>query len=113
MAGGGFFSHTNRDYGQDLPVTGSKISPASRRGLRAPKDTLFFSDLGYKLNQFALFGEGTLRLTDALSLTGGLRYYHFDEDKEQVFDGIFANDNTGTSLVSQPGSTTPTAWRRA
>ena len=75
------------------------------RGLRAPKDALFFSDLGYKLNQFALFGEGTLSVTDEFSLTGGLRYYHFNEDKEQVFDGIFANDNTGTSLVSQPGST--------
>ena len=44
-------------------------------------------------------------MTNELSLTGGLRYYHFDEDKEQVFDGIFANDNTGTPLVSQPGST--------
>ena len=40
-----------------------------------------------------------------LSLTGGLRYYHFEEDKEQIFDGIFAHDNTGTQIVSQPGST--------
>jgi iron complex outermembrane receptor protein len=44
-------------------------------------------------------------LTERFSLTGGLRYYHFNEDKEQVFDGILTNDNTGTSLVSQPGST--------
>ena len=66
---------------------------------------LFFSDLGYSLNQLALFGEGTYAVTNALSLTGGLRYYHFDEDKEQVFDGIFAHDNTGTAVVSQPGST--------
>ena len=29
-------------------------------------------------------------------MTGGLRYYHFSEDKEQIFDGIFAKDNTGT-----------------
>ena len=72
-------------------------SPASRdltgiptRGLRAPKDTLFFSDLGYKLNQFALFGEGTFGSPTQFSLTGGLRFYHFSEDKEQIFDGIFA-----------------------
>ena len=66
-----------------LPVTGFEdCCRASRRtGLRAPKDTLFFSDLGYKLNQFALFGEGTLSVTDQLELTGGLRYYHFNEDK--------------------------------
>jgi iron complex outermembrane receptor protein len=34
-----------------------------------------------------------------------LRFYHFGEDKQQIFDGLFANDNTGVSLVSQPGST--------
>ena len=101
---GGFFSHADRDYGQTLPVTGfEELSGIPTQGLRAPKDTLFFSDLGYKLNQFALFGEGTLSVTDEFSVTGGLRFYHFSEDKEQVFDGIFANDNNGTSLVSQPG----------
>ena len=46
-----------------------------------------------------------MSLTEKLELTAGLRYYHFSEDKEQVFDGLFGNDNTGTSLVSQPGST--------
>ena len=64
---GGFFSRTDRDYGQDLPVTGFEdLSGIPTRGLRAPKDDLFFSDLAYKLNQFALFGEGTLSLTDAI-----------------------------------------------
>jgi iron complex outermembrane receptor protein len=103
---GGFFSHTDRQYGQELLVAGFEdLSGMSTRGLRAPKDVLFYSDLGYNLNQFALFGEATVSLTDQVSLTGGLRYYHFDEDKEQIFDGIFGNDNNGTSLVSQPGST--------
>jgi iron complex outermembrane recepter protein len=103
---GGFYSHTNRDYGQTLPVAGFQdLTGIPTQGLRAPKDTLFFSDLGYKLNQFALFGEGTFRVTSQLSLTGGLRYYHFGEDKEQVFDGIFAHANTGTAVVSQPGET--------
>ncbi len=101
-----FFSRGDRHYGQDLPVTGFEdLSGIPTRGLRAPKDTLFFSDLDYSLNQIALFGEATVPLTDRFSVTGGLRYYHFDEDKEQVFDGIFANDDTGRLLVSQPGST--------
>ena len=56
---------------------------------------MFFSDLSYNTSQFALFGETTLSLTPRFSLTGGLRFYHFSEDKEQVFDGLFANDNTG------------------
>ncbi|MGH6689376.1 MAG: TonB-dependent receptor [Gammaproteobacteria bacterium] len=104
--GGVFFSHTDRDYGQDLPVIGFEdLTGIPTEGLRAPKDSLFWSELGYKLDQFALFGEGTLTITDRLRLTGGLRFYHFSEDKEQIFDGIFGNDNNGTSLVSQPGST--------
>ena len=103
---GGFFSRTDRDYGQDLLVAGFEdLTGIPTTGLRAPRDTLFFSDLGYKLNQFALFGEGTLVVTPELSVTAGLRFYRFDEDKEQIFDGIFAHDNTGTAIVSQPGQT--------
>jgi iron complex outermembrane recepter protein len=101
-----FYSHTDRQYGQDLPVLGfESLTGIPTQGLRAPRDTLFFSDLDYSTNQFALFGEATAEITPKFSLTGGLRFYHFSEDKEQVFDGLFANDNTGTSLVSQPGST--------
>jgi iron complex outermembrane receptor protein len=103
---GAFFSHTRRDYGQDLPVAGfTDLSGVPTQGLRAPKDDLFFSELGYDLNQFAVFGEATVPITERFSVTGGLRFYHFSEDKTQIFDGIFANDDTGTKLVSQPGST--------
>ncbi|MDQ1349179.1 MAG: hypothetical protein QG573_2557, partial [Acidobacteriota bacterium] len=38
-------------------------------------------------------------------LTGGLRYYDFEESRTQIFDGIFGNDNNGTSLVATSGST--------
>jgi iron complex outermembrane recepter protein len=101
-----FYSHTDRQYGQDLPVLGfESLTGIPTQGLRAPRDTLFFSDLDYNTNQFALFGEATAEITPKFSLTGGLRFYHFSEDKDQVFDGLFANDNTGMSLVSQPGST--------
>src|SRR5262249_51385473 len=48
---GGFFGHTTRDYGQNLPVTGFEaLSGIPTQGLRAPKDSLFWSSLGYKLN---------------------------------------------------------------
>jgi iron complex outermembrane receptor protein len=104
--GGFYYNHSNRDYGQDLPTTGfTALTGIPTQGLRAPEDNLFFSRLSYNFNQFALFGEATITLTDRLFLTGGLRYYNFDEDKEQIFDGIFGNDNNGVSLVSQPGST--------
>jgi iron complex outermembrane recepter protein len=103
---GGFFSRTDRDYGQDLFVSGFEdLTGIPTRGLRAPKDVLYYSSLGYGLNQFALFGEATVPVSPKLSLTGGVRVYHFSEDKEQIFDGLLTNDNTGTALVSQPGST--------
>jgi len=110
---GGFFSSNKRHYAQDLYVAGFDTLAAPllgapfgfTKGLRAPKDHLFWSDLSYDLKQFAAFGEATLSVTPQLDLTAGLRYYNFDEDRTQIFDGIFGNDNNGKTLVSQPGST--------
>jgi iron complex outermembrane receptor protein len=103
---GGFFSNGKRDYGQSVMVPGFEAAThIPTAGLRAAQDQLFFSDLGYKLHQFAFFGEGTLPLGERLNLTAGLRYYNFDEDRTQIFDGFFGNNNNGTSLISNPGST--------
>jgi iron complex outermembrane recepter protein len=103
---GGFFSTNQRKYGQSLLVSGfESASDVPTQGLRAPRDVLFYSDLSYDMNQTAVFGEATVTPISKLDLTAGVRYFKFDEDREQVFDGIFANDNTGTSLVSTPGST--------
>lgn len=110
---GGFYSHNHRHYAQDLFVGGFDTLAAPilgapygfTQGLDAPKDHLFWSDLDYVLKQDALFGEATVGVTERLNLTGGLRYYNFNEQRAQVFDGIFAQDSTGTALLSQPGST--------
>jgi iron complex outermembrane receptor protein len=103
---GGFFGKSIRDYAQTLHVAGFEAaSGIPTKGLRAPTDVLFFSDLSYDLRQTAIFGEATVSLTNQLDLTAGLRYYDYTEDREQVFDGIFAHDNTGTAVVSTPGST--------
>ncbi|HZO18227.1 MAG TPA: TonB-dependent receptor [Gemmatimonadaceae bacterium] len=103
---GGFFSTNKREYGQSLIVSGFEAgTDIPTQGLRAARDELFFSDLAYDLKQTALFGEATVTFAERLDLTAGLRYYNFSEDREQVFDGIFAHDNTGTAVVSVPGST--------
>ena len=109
---GGFYSSNRRDYGQSLLVVGFDelaapifgAPPGFTEGLRAKRDELFYSDLSYDLKQFAAFAEATVSVGPRLDLTGGLRYYNFDENREQIFDGIFAHDNTGTALLSQPGS---------
>src|SRR5205807_8648887 len=106
---GGFYAHLNRDYGQDLPVTGftarSGVPSRSSIDTLAPPDSLFFSKLSYKLDQFAAFGEGTVALSDQWDFIAGLRYYHFSEDKQQFFGGIFGEGANG-EVVSQPGNTT-------
>ncbi|HVR40528.1 MAG TPA: TonB-dependent receptor, partial [Thermoanaerobaculia bacterium] len=103
---GGFYSDSTRDYGQNLPVIGFEAA-AKAAGANIPTagtkiaktDELFKSDLHYDFTQFAIFGEGTWSVSDKFDVTGGLRYYDFNEDRVQVFDGIFADpiDSKGSS----------------
>ena len=102
---GGFYSHTDRHYGQSLLVSGfeaaSKIPTAGSFG--AAKDVLFFSNLKYNFQQFALFGEGSYPVTDRLEVTGGARLYDFKEKRTQTFDGIFADDGTTSGSTKANG----------
>ncbi len=106
--GGGFYADAKRAYGQNLIVSGYEaLEPAGTTFANtrtvAPKDSLFFSDLNYKLTQYAFFGEGTYAVNSQFSLTGGLRYYHYSEDKAQIFDGLFGAGGDGKPQ-SQPGT---------
>jgi iron complex outermembrane receptor protein len=97
---GGFYAKARRDYGQSVRTPGfTAITGAPTKGQYADTDELFFSDLGYDLEQTAVFGEGTVNVANRLDLTAGLRYYDFSEDRTQVFDGFFVGP------ISQPGST--------
>jgi iron complex outermembrane receptor protein len=112
---GAFYSSNTRGYGQDVYVRGFDTLAAPiccpAIGLSAPrpngftagplaaKDHLFFSDLHYKLKQTAVFGEATVGVTPKLDLTAGARWYNFNEDRSQFFDGFFVG------YVSQPGTT--------
>ncbi|HEV7614165.1 MAG TPA: TonB-dependent receptor [Steroidobacteraceae bacterium] len=91
---GGFFQHVGRHYGQDLPTPGYDSFNAAAGFPLGPNpvglvDTPFFSDIGYRLKQYAGFGEATWHLTDQLGLTGGLRYYKYSEARVQSFNGVF------------------------
>ena len=102
---GVFYSHTDRDYGQDLPVLGfQELTEIPTRGSALRRTRCSFPISSYNLNQFALFGEGTFSLTPRFSVTGGLRYYHFSEHKEQIFDGIFGKTTRHVAGVAA-GST--------
>ena len=99
---GVFYSKIDRDYGQSLLVSGFETGTGipTRGNFGAARDVLFYSDLKYEFKQLAVFGELTYAVTDRFDVTGGLRWYDFQEDRVQTFDGIFADPGTS------PGSST-------
>jgi iron complex outermembrane receptor protein len=103
---GAFYQDIDRTYGQNLPTPGYDAILVSRgippsSAFNAPPDTPYYSQVPFKLEQFAAFGEATWRFADRWSLTGGLRYYSFDEDRRLTFAGVFAD----VGYTDEPGST--------
>src|SRR3989454_803647 len=110
---GGFYGRNKRHYGQSLLVQrfdtaaaaeltakGSPTPPGWTKGTKGARvNELFFSDLHNDLKQAAAFGEATLAAHETPNPTARLRYYHFNEDRALIFDGIFAvpTDTTGTT----------------
>src|SRR6516165_3419587 len=103
---GGFFQHVDRHYGQNLPTPGYDALvgiPSMSQGTPYP-DTPFYSDLSYRLKQYAAFGEATWHMTSQWALTAGLRYYKFTEDKNLKFAGAFSAPTCvpGTGGTGEP-----------
>ena len=93
---GAFYQEIDREYGQNLPTPGydaflARIGLPPSSAFNAPPDTPFYSKVPFTVEQIALFGEGTWRFADQWSLTGGVRYYDFDEERELTFAGVFAD----------------------
>ena len=112
---GAFYQDIDRDYGQNLPTPGydaflTRAVCRPSAGFNAPPDTPFFSQVPYDFKQFALFGEGTYRFSDQWSLTGGLRYYDFDEDRLLTFARRVRRRRLHAISRARPA---PTASRRA
>ncbi len=105
---GGFYSNAHRRYGQELLVRGFEDATGiPTAGPLAPKDVLFYSDIPYKLEQFALFGEASYLVTDELTITGGVRYYDYTEDRTLFFDGIFADQSIDVPATTSADGFSP------
>ena len=102
---GAFYSTIDRDYAQTLFVGGYEAATGipTAGSFLAGTDNLFISDLRYQFDQFALFGELTYAVNDRFNLTGGLRFYDFEEDRVQTFDGIFAAPGTSSGSTAADG----------
>lgn len=103
---GAFYQDIDRDYGQNLPTPGydallTRLGLPTSATFNAPPDTPYFSQVPYDFEQLAVFGEGTVHFGEQWSLTGGLRYYDFEENRLLTFAGVFAD----FGYTDQPGST--------
>ncbi len=99
---GGFYSNVKRTYAQRLPTPGSDAFgqlflnaaagglpiAATRNGF--PADSPYNADLPYDIEQFAVFGEASYKF-GGFKITAGGRYYDFNETRDFISGGIFAN----------------------
>lgn len=111
---GAFYSKVDRVYAQRLPTPGyaavtdatlgAGTSAAVANGfpnLNSP----YNADLPYDIKQFAIFGEVSYDLSDALTATAGGRYYDFKETRSFVSGGLFANGDNRTDSTKSSGFT--------
>ncbi len=109
---GAFYSQTDRFYRQRLPTPGyaavtdatlgAGTSAAVANGF-SDLDSPYNADLPYDIEQFAVFGEGTLAVNDALDITLGARWYDFSEERQFISGGLFANGDNQTDKTSSDG----------
>ncbi|HEX8387893.1 MAG TPA: TonB-dependent receptor, partial [Sphingomonas sp.] len=109
---GGFYTKIDRAYQQILPtpgydaatdaVLGAGTSASLRNGFGP--DSPYNAFLPYDIEQLAVFGEASYDL-GRLTLTGGVRYYDFEETRSFTSGGLFANGDNRTDTTKSDGFT--------
>lgn len=85
---GGFFSERKEDAEASLIVPGQGLQSGT-----GPIDAVYFEELEEKLTEIAFFGEATFFFNEAVSATGGLRWFRYKDDARSRFNDI---DNSDT-----------------
>ncbi|MBB6426124.1 TonB-dependent receptor [Sphingopyxis sp. JAI128] len=125
---GGFYSKVDRVYTQTLPTPGYDaftnqyfvnacnadpddcgpggvpLTAADIANGFGP-DSPYNAFLPYDIKQFAIFGEVSYDISDALTATAGGRYYDFKETRSFVSGGLFANGDNRTDSTKSSGFT--------
>jgi iron complex outermembrane recepter protein len=105
---GVFFGNTVRNLTQTLDAPGIEATvPTLPSGPSEGTitDRLFDTSVAIHTKQFAVFGGATWKITPALALSGGLRWYHYQQEAVYDSQGFF---NPGASRnqygLSQSGT---------
>ena len=107
---GGFYSNVDRQYTQRLPTPGYDAYTDARFGAGTsaavangfPLNSPYNSDIPYKIKQKALFGEASYDFGQ-FKLTGGGRYYKFNETRLFKSGGLFANGDNRSDTTKSSG----------
>ena len=95
--GGAFYSRLESIYHDTNEA--SELADLSVGGAAAnPRGIIYDSHNPYHVDQYAVFGEASYKLTDELKLTAGLRYFDYSThvDEEQSGIGTFTGNATQT-----------------
>ena len=111
---GGFYTHIDRKYQQRLPTPGydAYVDAALGAGTSVavangfPLNSPYNSDIPYKLDQYAAFGEISYKI-DRFKAIAGARYYNFTEKRDFVSGGIFSNSDTNRNEKTSSDGATP------
>ncbi len=87
---GGFYSKVDRKYEQRLPTPGWDSFGGPDTGSFIIPDNPYHADLPYDIKQKALFGEASYDFGQ-FKLTGGGRYYKFNEERDFISGGQFSD----------------------
>ncbi len=98
---GGFYTDIERIYAQRLPTPGydAFVDDALGAGTSLAvsngfgPDSPYNADLPYDIKQKAVFGEASYDFGQ-FKLTGGVRYYDFEEVRDFVSGGLFSSGDT-------------------
>jgi iron complex outermembrane receptor protein len=107
---GAFYSNVDRTYTQRLPtpgydaftdsVLGAGTSAAVANGFGP--DSPYNADIPYNIKQKAIFGEASYEI-GKLTATAGLRWYDFEETRQFVSGGLFANGDNREDTTQSDG----------
>ncbi|MBU3023261.1 TonB-dependent receptor [Aestuariibacter sp. A3R04] len=110
---GAFYSSTERTYDQSLPTPGydaytdatlgEGTAAAVANGFDA--DSPYNAYLPYDLKQLAVFGEINYQFTDDFKMTMGSRFYDYEEERQFISGGLFANADNQTDATESDGFT--------
>ena len=88
---GAFYNEKEIVHVQDFTILNAEdVFGFPTGGYGAPDDDiLFWGDTTNEQTQYAIFGEGTYKLTDAWHFTAGARWFRWEQDFDLYFAGLF------------------------